>query len=409
MNAIAIAASVPIFFLLIGIERAIAGARGLATYRLTDSINSLSCGVVQQATAIFVRVLVIGAYALIHERFALFTFSHASVLAWVALFLLVDHQYYWMHRAMHRVNFLWATHVVHHQSEEYNLSTALRQSALQGVAGAPFYWPLAILGFDTEMFVAVSTANTLYQFWIHTRLIDRLGPLELVFNTPSHHRVHHAIDPEYIDKNHAGMLIVWDRLYGTYVEEKAVPSYGTVKPLASWNPVWANLEHWSRMLELARGATTLREKVWTFFAPPEWRPAAMGGNVTIPAVDREHRVLYDTATSAATRAYVAVQFALVGVAIVAELLLSGSRSVLELGALAGWITVSTVAWGALFEQKSWARGLEAARLIALPILCVQLGPALTAAGLVPSATPAVIGTAVAALGSLVWLSRLARA
>ena len=137
-----------------------------------------------------------------------------------------------------------------------------------------FYLPLALAGFSPAAFVAMSTLNTLYQFWIHTRLVKRLpAPFEWVLNTASHHRVHHGVNPKYIDKNYAGILIVWDRLFGTFQEEEEEPVYGTVKPLASWNPLWANTHYWAEIATMSRLAPRIADKVRVWLAPPEWRPA----------------------------------------------------------------------------------------------------------------------------------------
>lgn len=404
VNAFAIAVAVPIFFLMIGVERVVARRLGRAYYRGTDSITSLSCGVVQQATAIFVRAIVIGAYVAVWAGARVYDVDTGSPLMWALVLLAVDHQYYWFHRASHRVAFLWATHVVHHQSEEYNLTTALRQSALQAVVAAPFYWPLALLGVPPAMFIAASTANTLYQFWIHTRLVGKLGSLELVLNTPSHHRVHHGIDPKYIDKNYAGILIVWDRLYGTFVEEAEEPAFGTVRPLGSFSPIWANLADWKKIAEHVRGSTTLGERVWAFFAPPEWRPRAMGGPVVIPEVDHETRRLYDVETARAMRRYVSAQFALIGGAVVLQLLLSAEHTPLELAPLSIWIVATTAAWGGLFEKKRWAVPLEIARQLALPAVLLGLAPALA-----DMALPVIVAGVVVALASLAALPVAIRA
>jgi sterol desaturase/sphingolipid hydroxylase (fatty acid hydroxylase superfamily) len=374
VNALAIALSVPFFFILIGVEQLWASRAKLRIYRATDAISSLACGVVQQATGVFAKGLIIGSYAAIlaalpyppplGEAF----FQVGSIPGWIVLMILVDHQYYWFHRASHRVNVFWATHVVHHQSEEYNLSTALRQSALQGFVSVIFYWPIALLGVPLSMFIGAITANTLYQFWIHTRLIGKLGPLEWVLNTPSHHRIHHGIDPAYIDKNYGGISIVWDRLYGTFAEETVEPSYGTVKPLKSFDALWANVDSWVTIARLMGAATTLREKLWAPFAPPEWQPAALGGPVTIPEVTRSARELYEVPTSRPLRVYVAAQFAVVGALLVALLMASREHDALELTPLVVWICVSTSAWSGLFEEKGWAAPLEIGRQLALPLV-----------------------------------------
>jgi sterol desaturase/sphingolipid hydroxylase (fatty acid hydroxylase superfamily) len=319
----AIAFAVPFFFALIGVEiwlsarrRRRATARGEApterTYRFADTITSLACGVGQQVLAVlFVTGIATAAYTFLYEHVRLFTIPTSSVAGWIAVTALVDLAYYAYHRASHRINFFWATHVVHHQSEDYNLGTALRQSWFTGITSWIFYAPLALLGFSPVMFLVAHTANTLYQFWIHTRLVDKLGAVEKLLNTPSHHRVHHGIDPEYIDKNYAGIFIVWDRLFGTFIEEKREPAYGTVKPLASFNPFWANLEGFARIARMSLRTRRLRDKIWAWFAPPEWQPEDLGGVVTVPEVDRAARVKFAVPVSPLLRGYVVAHFAVV--------------------------------------------------------------------------------------------------
>ncbi len=368
MNAIAVALAVPVFFLAIGIERALSVWKGRRVYRFEDSLTSLNCGVVQQATSIFLGFAIIGAYVALYEHFRIWEISRTSLLAWTALFFGVDLAYYAFHRASHRINALWATHVVHHQSEQYNLTTALRQSALQGVMSAAFYWPLAIFGFPPEMFVAMSTANTLYQFWIHTRLIGKLPrAFEFIFNTPSHHRVHHGIDSAYIDKNYAGVLIVWDRLFGTFIEEREEPRYGTTTPLLSWNPVWANFEAWARLWRLARTTHRRSDKLRIWWAPPEWVPRDCLQRQGAVGEGRTPRELREHGTRR-LRIYLMVQFAALSVATFALLWLGEQSSWSSLGALASWIIVSTASWGALLEGKPWGWWLEKARLGALPFV-----------------------------------------
>jgi sterol desaturase/sphingolipid hydroxylase (fatty acid hydroxylase superfamily) len=239
--------AIPIFFLLILVEWIFSYFRGEEIYNPTDAINNLSCGILMQLVAVFGFTAMSAAYVRVYETVAP---RHLAPSFWTWIFILigVDFFYYWFHRVSHRSAFFWASHVVHHQSEEYNLSVALRQSALGGFFSWVFYLPLAALGFPPEMFAVSYSVNLLYQFWIHTRAIKRLGALEWVLNTPSHHRVHHGRNPKYLDKNYAGALIVWDRWFGTFQPEEEEPTYGIVKPLRSWNPVWANFHVWVEIL-----------------------------------------------------------------------------------------------------------------------------------------------------------------
>lgn len=365
MEAKFIAAAVPVFFLLIAIELLLARRAREPPYLFEDSIANLSCGVGQQLLEPFIRALPVFLYAAAYEHLRLFTISPRSVAGWIALLFLVDFCYYLFHRASHRVNFIWAGHAIHHQSEEYNLSVALRQSWFVGIVSGLFYLPLAVLGFPPLMYGIMVTLNTLYQFWIHTRLVDRLGPLEWVLNTPSHHRVHHAIDPRYIDKNYAGIFIIWDRLLRTFRAEDAEPVYGTVKPLRSWNPLWANLEPIWHLIDMSRRTRRLRDKVLVWFMPPEWRPADLGGPVTPPETSRAAQVRYAQAASGAMRAYVSVQFALVVLAATAYLYYQGSVSPALLCATAAALLLSMTSLGGLLEARRWARPLEALRLAAL--------------------------------------------
>jgi alkylglycerol monooxygenase len=270
LNPIAIA--VPFFFLLIAIEVFAAKRLKKEVYRLDDALSDLGCGLWQQVLVIFMRVALTAAYSWLWAEHRLMEISSDSTLAWIVLFFGVDFFYYWFHRTSHEVNALWAAHVVHHQSEEYNLAVALRQAAFQPACSWMFYLPLAVLGFPPEMFLLMASFNTLYQFWIHTRLIGRMGPLELFLNTPSHHRVHHGRDPKYIDKNHAGILIIWDKLFGTFQKEEEEPTYGVTLPVRSWNPIWANFHYWAHLVAVARTTPKLSDKVRLFFAKPSWLP-----------------------------------------------------------------------------------------------------------------------------------------
>ena len=399
MDSHAIAFSVPVFFLMIAVELLLVRRRPELRYRLHDSINSLSCGVGQQALALFFVAVEVGAYTLVWDRFRLTTIATSSPLAWLVLLFAVDLGYYAYHLASHRVNFFWAMHVVHHQSEEYNLTTALRQSWFTALTSWVFYVPLAVAGFPPSMFVAMHTFNTLYQFWIHTRLVGKLGPLEWVLNTPSHHRVHHGINPAYIDKNYAGVFIIWDRLFGTFAPETTEPVYGTVKPLASWNPLWANVEPWLKIMAVARDARRLRDKLWIWFAPPEWLPEELGGIQSIPEASRAAQRKYDAKAPRGVDGYAMVGFALVSAASSALMMKGQSLDAPSKALVVGAVLTALVGWGGLFERRAWAVPFEWARLG----LTVALGAWLARgsagfAGIVAAA-------AVAAIGLSIWVGR----
>ena len=288
MESTLIVLSIPIFFAFMGLELWVGRRRHRRLYRFADSIANLGNGIGMQVIAAFCLPITVGIYAAVYAHARLATISSRSALAWIGLFFAVDFLYYAYHRASHRVNFLWAGHVVHHSSEEYNYSVALRQSWFgQQLTEWVFYLPLALAGFAPAMFIVTITLNTLYQFFVHTRLVGKLGPLEWVLNTPSHHRVHHAVNPEYVDRNYAGVFIIWDRLCGTFEPEEAAPVYGLVKPLGSFSPLWANLHRWVEIASMSRRTRRLGDKLYAWLAPPEWRPADLGGTVVVPAPDRD--------------------------------------------------------------------------------------------------------------------------
>jgi len=365
-----IALSVPVFFILIGIELAWNFYRKLNYYRLNDSISNLSQGIGQQLTGIFMKTALFFGYKYIFENWRLLDLPQ-SIWIWIILFIGVDFFYYWFHRMSHQVNALWAAHIVHHQSEEYNLTVALRQSWFQGWFSWVFYLPLAFVGFDPIMFLTLSSFNTLYQFWIHTRAIKSMGPLEWILNTPSHHRVHHGSNPKYIDRNHAGTLIIWDRIFGTFQKEEEEVYYGITTPLASWNPIWANVHYWDELLKTARQSPRWMDKINVFLKPPGWFPAHLGGFKSAPEIDPVVYKKYDPQYHQQLTGYVLVQFVVGLIAGSAILFLHSSLPSPALISGAIFVILTLLTCGALLEEKKWKVKFEYARLV-LGILIVLL-------------------------------------
>ena len=196
-------------------------------------------------------------------------------LTWWTLPLLIlgeDCCYYWFHRIHHEVRLFWAAHVNHHSSTHYNLSTALRQSWTTPLTGPIFWAPLAVVGFDPAAILVAQSISLIYQFWIHTELIDRMGPLEAILNTPSHHRVHHGRNVRYLDRNYAGIFIFWDRLFGTFEPESERVDYGLTKNIHTFNPVEIAFHEWKAIWRDVRSATSWREAIAYVFEPPGWSP-----------------------------------------------------------------------------------------------------------------------------------------
>ena len=240
----------------------------------------------------------------------LFQLPISSPLTWIFAFVLYDFLYYWMHRFHHEYKFLWATHVVHHHGEEFNLSTALRQTSSGFLWKWIFFLPILLVGIPSPVFVAVGGLNLIYQFWVHTEHIGKLGILEYIFITPSNHRVHHAQNPEYIDANYGGVFILWDRMFGTFIEEMddLKPTYGTVKPLRSWNPIWSNLEIYHQMIRDSFHTNGFKNKIKVWFSSTRWRPDDVMEQFPHVSNDMSNFVKYDPECDSPTKTFSLLQF-----------------------------------------------------------------------------------------------------
>jgi alkylglycerol monooxygenase len=405
--------SIPFFFLLLALEVAYSAWSGRRLLRLNDSVADLSCGILSQISGVFSKLLAVGIYVWVERAWAVqrwlpvpqwpdaspfvgvaagfpwFGVRPLELASWIAVFLLVDLAYYWSHRLSHQINLLWAGHVVHHTSEEYNLAVALRQSSLHGLFTWIFYVPLALLGIPWQMYVACYALNLVYQFWIHTRAVGRMGRVaEWVLNTPSHHRVHHGRNPRYLDRNHGGVFIVWDRLFGTFQAEEEAPVYGITTPLRSWNPLWANVHVFVDIARDVRRAERWRDALGHAFGPPGWRPAAEGGPVAAPEVSADTAEAWDPPVPAGLAAYGFVQFVVALAGSFAYLLAVEAMPVAHAVAAGFYAMVSLAGIGGVFEGARWAGPLETARLtIAAGILAAAgwggvVSPPLAAAGMV---------------------------
>lgn len=373
-----IVASIPLFFVLIGIELVAARVLERRVYHFHDSFADLSCGIVEQLLGVLVKGSLFAVYLLLYAKARVFDLSENSWAVFAGCFIAVDFLYYWFHRKSHEIGAFWAAHSVHHQSEEYNLTVALRQGAFQGFFSWAFYLPLAVLGFPPAVFITCSALNTLYQFWIHTRLIGRLGPLEWIFNTPSHHRVHHGRNPRYIDRNHAGVFIIWDRMFGTFVPETEEPVYGVVKRIGSWNPIWANAAGWADLWSVASRARRVQDRFRTFLAPPGWRPEDLGGPVLPPEVRRpDHEPVYRSA-ALALNGYVFLQFVLLLILSAASLSKAAQFGNAGFISLALFVATGLVILASLLEERAWAAKAEFVRVVLSLVLLATLGPQLVA-------------------------------
>jgi hypothetical protein len=297
--------------------------------------------------------------------------SPPAWLSWPLAFLAVDFMYYWWHRLSHEMNVLWAAHVVHHQSEDYNLAVALRQAVLTSWTAVIFYFPLAVAGISPIVFATLYSFSTLYQFWIHTELVGKVrGPFEWVFNLPQHHRVHHATNPQYLDKNYAATLIVWDRLFGTFAAEEETCVYGITKPLGTFSPLWAQLHYWFEMAEMAAKAEGF-DKVRVFYKGPAFVPRGYEKSAAVRGIGADGKPeKFDVRAARGTRRYVLVQYAvLLGATFVFMTWSSYLTLAMRIAAGAA-IVATTVSLAGLLEQRRWARALEGFRLAGASLLVV---------------------------------------
>jgi alkylglycerol monooxygenase len=362
----AISLAVPVFLALVGIEFAVDCVRRTGFYHFADAINSLSCGIVSTGMRIFFGFLGLFVYDWLLAR-APIHLPASNWLTWVFAFFFYDFCYYWQHRLGHTVGLFWASHSVHHQSEEFNLTTALRQPGTGAFTNWVFYVPMALCGIPMSVFLVVGVVQLFYQFWPHTRLIGRMGVFDRWIQTPSNHRVHHAQNDIYLDRNYVGVFLFWDHLFGTFQEERDDEPciYGVRGQLKSWNPVWANLHYYWHMLQDSWHAGSWRDKVRVWYAPPGWRPADAAARFPKPPYD-PHRDFqrFDPPRSLALSLYVLIQFAALLAAHSHFLAALAHESLAGNLLYFGFLLLSLVLLGGLLESRRIFWILEAARLTA---------------------------------------------
>ncbi|MBD2703268.1 sterol desaturase family protein [Spirosoma sp. BT702] len=263
--------AIPGFIILLVTEVIITAKQQKDYYDAKDTASSLAMGIGNVIIGFVGKLIVFGTYSLVY-KFRLFTIDMAQWWAWVALFFADDISYYWFHRISHSSRYFWASHVVHHSSIKYNLGTALRQTWTGNISGAFVFWIwLPLIGFSPVAVMTMQSISLLYQFWIHTEHINKFpAPIEFIFNTPSHHRVHHGSDLDYLDKNHAGILIIWDRLFGTFQNEHQRPTYGLTTNINTFNPVRIAFHEWAAIGRDVRRARSFAAAIGYIFGPPGW-------------------------------------------------------------------------------------------------------------------------------------------
>jgi sterol desaturase/sphingolipid hydroxylase (fatty acid hydroxylase superfamily) len=352
-----LAFALPLFLALMWLERRAALKRGRVLHRVDETIANLNVGIAERLCDLFAASLFYFAYAWLHRHYALFDIK-PSVLTWVALFLATDFVWYWYHRFGHEVNLFWSVHVVHHQSEDFNYTVSARITVLQALARGTFWSVLPVVGFPPHMIAVLLLVHGAYPFFTHTQLVGNLGWIEAVLVTPSHHRVHHGSNPEYLDKNYGDVLIIWDKLFGTFAREKTPPAYGLTKPLGSYSFLW---QHFHFMLEMAVAAARakgLRKKIAVIFG----RPDAIDPRIKTWL---ERKLLRGGSGMQRTRAqlqFIRWQTGITVAVLFFTLLLCHYLSVVQLALASSFILLGVVATGAMLEQRRWVFYLDFARL-----------------------------------------------
>lgn len=306
--------AMPIFLLAVLFEKWYGWYKGKDTYRNMDMIASLSSGITNVVKDVLGLSLSIISYEWMVRHFAIFKIE-STLLTIVVAFIALDFAGYWIHRIAHQVNFFWNKHAIHHSSEDFNLACALRQSISSFVNLFTFFLlPAALLGVPANIIAIVAPIHLFAQFWYHTQHIGKLGWLEHIIVTPSHHRVHHAINPEYIDKNHAQIFIIWDKIFGTFQEElpHVPPVYGITRPAATWNPIKINFQHLWLLIKDAWRTQSWRDKLRIWFMPTGWRPADVAAKYPVQKIEDVYNYeKYNPESSTALKIWAWVQFSAV--------------------------------------------------------------------------------------------------
>lgn len=338
---------------------------GAPVVTISDGLTSVSCGMISRLPMLFMRGCELTAYMYVWDRYRLMELPWDSAWTWWLTFLGVDFCYYWVHRFAHEVSFLWAAHQVHHSSEYYNLTTALRQSLTQQFTSWIFYLPLALVAPPTVFAVHIQL-NLLYQFWIHTELIRDLGPLEWVFNTPKHHRVHHGRNLYCIDTNYGGILIIWDRLFGTFAPESDKVVFGLVFPINTFEILYVQLHYYLYLWRRSSTYKTIGNKLSTFLKGPSWKPgkSRLGDHEDNPKVTGQE-VPHDPSWTLPLQVYVVIHFLLV-LGIYHDLFENKmTLSQLTMLGMTGYVLLTLTSLGYIIDQRPTAAVLEMLRCVVM--------------------------------------------
>jgi alkylglycerol monooxygenase len=363
--------ALPLFLLLMLLEFLVARKKKLPYFKLHNSIANISIGIAERLADVFVTGVFFFVYKYLHQHFGVFNIR-PSVVLWVTLLIFTDFIWYWYHRLAHEINILWAAHVVHHQSEDFNYTVSARITVFQAFIRTGFWAILPILGFPPAMIISMLLVHGIYPFFIHTRLIGKLGLLEYVLVTPSHHRVHHASNERYMDKNYGDVFIIWDKLFGTFQKEEDDEEieYGLNKPLNSYSFLWQHFHFYIELWFALKEAKGFKQKWQTLFGKPlNFNDSARGKAEKAFNIYQRHSVL-----TAPLNKYVLWQIGIAVAVLFLFLLLINYISVYQQVLFTGALLLTLINCGAIMEQKRWIFYIEYARLFLVAISVVMFVP-----------------------------------
>jgi sterol desaturase/sphingolipid hydroxylase (fatty acid hydroxylase superfamily) len=354
-----LAFAIPAFFIFVFIEFKIARHQKKAkVFKYESTVANFSVGIAERLLNLFIAASFYQVYQWVYANYAIFNISTAWYV-WILLLLSTDLVWYWYHRLGHEINFLWAAHIVHHQSEEFNLSAAARITTIQAVFRNVFWCILPLIGFHPNMIITILLAHGAYSFFTHTQLIGKIGWLENVLITPSLHGVHHASDEKYLDKNYGDVFVFWDKLFGTFQTEEEAPKYGLTHPIKSYSFLWQHFHYYLEIGEAYRRAEGFKAKWNAVFGSP----ALMDQNIRPVLEERYFQNKKQDITRPKFKTYLNLQLMLVVAMLTGTTLLYSSLTILNKVAILIFILVTLINIGALLEQRKWIYYLECFRLI----------------------------------------------
>lgn len=352
-----IAFAVPFFAFFMLLEYYISKIKNRKVHQINESVANLNVGIAERITDLLTTGTFFFIFTWLNANFSIFSIE-SSVTTWILLFLATDLLWYWYHRFGHTVNLFWATHIVHHQSDDFNYTVAARITVFQAIARGLFWCVLPIIGFKAEMITILLLIHGTYPFFTHTQLVGKLGWLEYIIVTPSHHRVHHSSNPEYLDKNYGDMLIVWDKIFGTYIEETTEPKYGLTKSLDSYSFLWQHFHYVLELMVAFRMAKTFRHKLKVIFGGPN----DIDERIRLLLERKFSKKAVDVQYSNKLLNAILVKTIVTLVVLFFTILFSEYIAPSNVFLLAGFIILSVIVTGAMLEQKKWIFHLEFLRI-----------------------------------------------